>query len=112
MAAQGLYCSSRNREEKSLRHVPMVAKFLDDHKPKILLKSEFALFQTQSIFFNFIQFVKCWRNFLGLNPKGPYLSVEKEKENFYVVFTFSIKQAREIRKFHDAVLQRRLRNVQ
>ena len=54
MAAQGLYCSSRNREEKSLRHVPMVAKFLDGHKPKILLKSEFALFQTQSIFFNFI----------------------------------------------------------
>ena len=33
-----------NREEKSLRHVPMVAKFLDDNK----------------------------RNFLGLNPKGPY----------------------------------------
>ena len=23
-----------------------------------------------------------WRNFLGLNPKGPYLSLEKEKENF------------------------------
>ena len=25
----------------------------------------------------------------GLNPKGPYLSLEKEKENFCFVFTFS-----------------------
>ena len=31
----------RNREEKSLRHVAMVAKFLDDRKPKIHLKSAF-----------------------------------------------------------------------
>ena len=30
--------------EKSLRHVPMVSKFLDDNKPKTHLKSEFALF--------------------------------------------------------------------
>ena len=27
--------------------------------------------------------------FSGLNPKGPYLSLEKEKENFCVVLTFS-----------------------
>ena len=40
----------------------------------------------------------------GLNPKGPYLSLEKEKEHFWVVFTYSIKQAREIRKFHVAVV--------
>ena len=44
----------------------------------------------------------CWRNFLGLNPKGPYLSVEDEKDNFCVVFTYSIKRVREIRKFHVA----------
>ena len=25
--------------------------------------------------------------FSGLNPKGPYLSLEKEKENFCVVLT-------------------------
>ena len=43
-----------NREEKSLRHVAMVAKFLDDNKPKRHLKSGFALFQTTSILFNFI----------------------------------------------------------
>ena len=29
--------------------------------------------------------------FLGLNPKGPHLRLEKEKENFCVVFTNSIK---------------------
>ena len=43
-----------NRQEKLLRHVAMVAKFLDDNKPKIHLKSKFALFQTSSILFNFI----------------------------------------------------------
>ena len=46
-----------------------------------------------------------------LNPKGPYLSLEKETEIF-VLFAYSIKRAREIRKFHVAVVQRRLRNVQ
>ena len=44
----------------------------------------------------------------GLNPKGPYLSLEKEKETFCVVLTYSIKRAREIRKFHVAVVQQRL----
>ena len=43
--------------------------------------------------------------FSGLNPKGPYLSLEKEKENFCVVLTYSIKRASEIRKFHVAVVQ-------
>ena len=28
-----------------------------------------------------VQLVKCWRNFLELNPKGLCLSLEKEKEN-------------------------------
>ena len=50
--------------------------------------------------------------FSGLNPKGPYASLEKEKGNFCVVLTYSIKRAREIRKFHVAVVQQRLRNVQ
>ena len=53
-----IYCGREggpfNRGEKSLRHVAMVAIFLDDNKPKIHLKSEFALFQTSSILFNFI----------------------------------------------------------
>ena len=42
------------REEKSLRHVAMVAKFLDDNKPIKSLKKLFALFQTLPILFNFI----------------------------------------------------------
>ena len=42
------------REEKSLCRVAMVAKFLDDNKPKRRLKKEFALFQTSSILSNFI----------------------------------------------------------
>ena len=46
----------------------------------------------------------------GINPKGPYLSLEQE--NCCVVFTHSIKRAREIGKFHVAVVQQRLRNVQ
>ena len=45
-------------------------------------------------------------------PKGPYLSLEKETENFCFVLTYLIKRASEIRKFHVAVVQQRLRNVQ
>ena len=37
--------------------------------------------------------------------------VEKEKENLCVGFTYSVKQEREIRKFHFAAMQRQLRNV-
>ena len=31
--------------------------------------------------------------FSGLNPKGPYLTLEKEKENFCVILIDSIKRA-------------------
>ena len=52
--------------------------------------------------------------FSGLNPKGPYLGLEKEKEkeNVCVVLTYFIKRAGEIRKVYVAVVQQRLRNVQ
>ena len=50
--------------------------------------------------------------FSGFNPKGPFLSLEKEKETFCVLFTYSVKRAREIRRFHVPVVQGRLRNVQ
>ena len=33
--------------------------------------------------------------FSGFNPKGPYLSLVKEKETFCVAFTYSVKRARE-----------------
>ena len=42
-----------NREEKSLRHITMVAKFLDN-KPVKSLKSLFALFQISPILFNIL----------------------------------------------------------
>ena len=43
-----------------------------------------------------IQLLNNWG--LGLNPKGPYQSIEKGKRgNFCVVFTYSIKRAHEIR---------------
>ena len=45
--------------------------------------------------------------FSGLNPKGPYLSLQKEKENF--MLTYFVKRVRNIRKCHVAVMQRRLR---
>ena len=47
-----------------------------------------------------------------LNPKGPYVSLGKENQNFCFVLTYSIKWAREIRKFHVAVVQQWTRNVQ
>ena len=37
---------------------------------------------------------------------------EKEKENFCVVFTYFIKREHETRKFHVAVVQERLRNIE
>ena len=70
-------------------------------EPKIHVKGKFAPFQTLSILI-----CEMWAKFSGLNPKGSYLSLEKEKETFCVVFTCSAKRAREIRKFHVAVVQR------
>ena len=50
--------------------------------------------------------------FSGLNRKEPYLSLKNGKENFCVLLPYSIKRASEIRKFHVAVMKRRLRYVQ
>ena len=100
-----------NREETSLRRVAMEAKFLDDNKPKKSLKSLFALFQTSPILFNFIEFGKSWWNFLW-DRIYHNLSLKNESDKFCVVFTYSIKRACEIRKFHVVVVQRQQRNVQ
>ena len=72
----------------------------------------FTLFQT-SLIMQFYLICQMLAKFSGLNPKGPYLSLEKEKKKlFCVAFTYSVKRAREIRKFHVAVLQGWLKNVQ
>ena len=65
-----------HREEKSLRHVAMVAIFLDHKKTKI---------RTVSNFSDLIQFhliCQMFRKFSGFNPKGPYQSLEKKKTLF------------------------------
>ena len=49
-------------------------------------KIKIALFQTSAIFFTFILLVKCGWNFLELNPRRQYLSLEKE--NVCVVFNY------------------------
>ena len=90
----------------------MVVKCLNDNKPKTSLKKWIHTFSNIIDFIQFHLICQILAKFLGLNPKGRYLSVQKGKEIFYVVFTCSIKRAREIRKFHVAVVQRRLRNVQ
>ena len=48
--------------------------------------------------------------FSWLNPKGPYLNFKK-KTNVCVLFTYSMKGAREIRKFNVAVMQQRPKSV-
>ena len=58
----------------------MVAKFLLDNKPEIHLKIKFALFQTSLILFHLI--CQMLAKFSGLNPKGPYLSLEKTEKLF------------------------------
>ena len=84
----------------------MVAKFFwMTTNRKLYLKSESI--RTVSNFIDFIPFHLICQIlatlFQVLNPKGQDLSLQKGKENFHVVFTCSIKWAREIRKFHVAV---------
>ena len=88
----------------------MLAKFLNDNKSKRHLKSGshcFKLHRSHLISFNF----QTLAEFSRLNPKGPYLSLEKEKEIFCVVLTYSIKRASEIRKFHLAVVQKTAKEI-
>ena len=98
--------------EKSLRHVVMVAEFWDDNKPKTSLKK---WIRTVSNFIDPIQFHLIWQmlvKFSHVESERTVFSLEKEKDNFCVVFTDSIKRACEIWNFHVAGVQRRQRNEQ
>ena len=64
---------------------------LDDDKPIKSLKVYSHYFKL---------FGKSWRNFLWDRIYRYLSSVKKESDNFCVVFTYSIKRAREIKKFH------------
>ena len=81
--------------------LPSYQNFWMTTKQKRPLKSEFERFQISSTLSNF--FFICL-----FYLKGPYLSFKV----FFVVFTYSIKRAREISNFHVAVVQRRQRNVE
>lgn len=85
--------------EKLLHHLVMVAKLLDDDKLKTLLKKWGC---TVSTFIDLIQF----------EIERTVSMFRKKRGNFCVMFTYSIKQVRKIGKFHIAVVQWRLKNVQ
>ena len=71
-----------NREEKSLCYVAMVAKFLDDNKPIKSIRTNSNLSD---------QFHLIWHivTKFSLDRIYCYLSLEKESDNFCVVFTES-----------------------
>ena len=68
----------------------------------------FKLHRSYSISFNLSN---VGESFWGRIRKG-LSKFRKRKGKFYVLFTYSVKRAREIRKFYVADVQRRLRNVQ
>ena len=72
---------STKQTKKSLRHVAMVAEFWMATNRQSHLKVYSHYFKS--------------------------LSLKKESNNFGILFTYFIKQAREIRKFHVVVVQRR-----
>ena len=98
----------QNEEGKLLRHVAMVAKFLDDNKPKIHLRSKFALHRCYSMSFNLSHVGEIFCT----ESERTVSEFRKDKETFCFVFTYSVKRAHEISKFHVAVVQRWLKNVQ
>ena len=62
-----------NREEKSLCHVVMVAKFLYDNKPKTSVKKWIRTVSNVTDLNKFHLICQMLANFLGLNLKGPFL---------------------------------------
>ena len=84
----------QNREEKQIRHVAIVAKFLDDDKPNGCLNMRWFCAFSNSI--DLIQF------HLICQMLAKFSGVESETtvwfEKKIVVFTYSIKRAREIQR--------------
>ena len=79
--------SLSNREEKSLRHVAMVAKFLDDNKTKTPLKK---WIRTVSKFIDLIQFhliCKILAKLSGVESERTVSELRKRKRNSCAVFT-------------------------
>ena len=91
------------REEKSLRHIAMVAKFLDDNKPKTSLKKQIHTVTNLIDLLRFHLICQMLAKFQGLNPKGPCLSLEKKRQFVRCAHQYFLKQPC-IRKFHVAVV--------
>ena len=102
------------REEKTLRHVAMVAKLLDDNKSKRHLKKVdsysdcFKLHRSYLISFNFSN----GGHIFWIESERTVPRFRKEKKKICVMLTYTITRTSEIKKFHVAVLPQRLRNVQ
>ena len=71
-----------------LRHVAMVAKFLDDNKPKIHLRSKFALHRCYSMSFNLSHVGEIF----CIESERTVSEFRKDKETFCFVFTYSVKR--------------------
>ena len=68
----------------------MVISKMDDHEPRTKQTYETYTFHLLMGFGFYLILAK----FSGVYPERTYLSWEKEKENFCVVFTYSIKRRR------------------
>ena len=96
------------REKKSLCHDAMVAKFLDDNKPKMSLRN---WIHTVSDFSDLVQFhfiCQMLANFSGVKSERTVSRFRKRKRKLLRSF----KPEHEIRKFHVPVMQWWLRSVQ
>ena len=96
------------RAKKSLRHVAIVAIFLDDKKAKTSLE---RWIRTVSNFIDLIQFhlvCKILAKSSGIKSERTVSEFRKRTRKLLC----SVHQSREIRKFQLADLQLRLRNVQ
>ena len=86
----------------------MVANFWMTKSPKKVNSHCFKL----NLSFQFHLICQVLANFSRVESERTVFKLRKRKEIFCVVFTYSIRQAREISKFQVAVVQRWQRNVQ
>ena len=73
---------TNNREEKSLRHVALAAKFLDDNKPKIHQKENLHRFKLHRPYLISFNLSKVGEIFLVESERTVSKFRKKENENF------------------------------